>query len=187
MNNAKRILTELDSRLEGDVELTLYGRAALSLGFESPPKEFGESMDVDAVLSLGQAEALLETTNFWQAIEESNQALAESGLYVSHLFVEDQVILTSSWLANRLPIRGPWKRLKVLRLGNEDLLLSKLMRDDPHDRADALFIARRACLGIDQLEALLRRAVLPKNGEIAEQFDAASQSLRNSLQEESSS
>ena len=62
--------------------------AALSLGFESPPEEFGQSMDVDAILALGQAEALLESGNFWQAIEETNQILAESGLYVSHLFVE---------------------------------------------------------------------------------------------------
>ncbi len=28
MSNAKRILAELDSRLEDDVEFTLYGRAA---------------------------------------------------------------------------------------------------------------------------------------------------------------
>ena len=93
MTNAERILAELDQRLEASVDLTLYGRAALSLGFESPPAEFAQSMDVDAVLALGQA------------------------------------------------------------------LLSKLMRDDPHDRADALFIARRAGITVDDLPGLLKQTL----------------------------
>ena len=105
--NAERILSVLDFRLTNQVELTLYGRAALSLGFDPPPEGCGHSMDVDAILALGQAERLLQTTNFWQAIDETNEALAEEELYVSHLFVENQVILTSSWKEERVSIAGP--------------------------------------------------------------------------------
>lgn len=186
MTNAERILAELDSRLSVHVELTLYGRAALGLGYEAPPAEFAQSVDVDVILAPGQAEALLESTNFWEAIEETNGALAETGLYVSHLFMADQVILTGSWQDYRVRVDGPWCHLELYRLGDEDLLLSKLMRDDPHDRGDALFIANRAGIGVRELEELLNRAVVPESAEIAEQFRAASQSLIRSLESEES-
>ena len=63
-SNAHRILTALGARLNADVELTLYGRAALHLGFPNPPAEFALSSDVDAVLWIGQAQALADQTNF---------------------------------------------------------------------------------------------------------------------------
>jgi hypothetical protein len=181
MNNAERILAELDARLNTEVELTLYGRAALSLGYPSPPPEFGQSMDVDCVLAVGQAEKLLETTNFWQAIDETNHALSEAGLYVSHLFVEDQVILTEQWKEVRIPIKGPWRHLRLSRLGDQDLLLSKLMRDDPHDRSDALFIALQAGMQIKTIKKLLKRAVVPESPELTEQFHMAADRLIEAL------
>ena len=58
MTNAERILLVLDGCLASTVELTLYGRAALTLGFDETPEEYALSQDVDAVLWLGQAEAL---------------------------------------------------------------------------------------------------------------------------------
>jgi hypothetical protein len=62
------------------VELTLYGRAALHLGFPQAPPEHAMSRDVDAVLWLGQAEELQEKTNFWEAIERVNQELSDQEL-----------------------------------------------------------------------------------------------------------
>ena len=64
-NNAARILEALDGHLDSAVELTLYGRAALQLGFADPLDEFAFSRDIDAVFWLGQAEELAESTNFW--------------------------------------------------------------------------------------------------------------------------
>ena len=72
MSNARRILDGLDARLEQDVELTLYGRAALHLGFDNAPEEFAWSKDVDAVLWLGQAEELAERTGFWDATSDQD-------------------------------------------------------------------------------------------------------------------
>lgn len=178
---ADRILGELDQRLHEPVELTLYGRAAFLLGFENPPAQFSQSLDVDAVLWLGQAETLSQTSNFWQAIEETNSALAPEGLYMSHLFVEDQVILTPDWLAQRAPIENDWPNLVLYRLSDEDLLLSKLMRDDQQDQQDALFIVLRRNWDRDFLDDLFARARIPKIAEINEQFEIASAKLRKAV------
>lgn len=170
MTNALRLLQALDARLDSPVELTLYGRAALQLGFPNPPEEYAMSRDIDAVLWIGQAEALAESGNFWEAIEEVNRLFADQEMYISHFFEEDQVVLTAEWRSNRVAIEGPWKNLTIFRLGNEDLFLSKLMRDDPIDRADALFIARSAPLTPNQIQSAIRAARVPHIPEIEEQF-----------------
>ena len=144
VNNALVILDALDRLLDGPVDLTLYGRAALALGFPDPPEEYAWSRDIDVVLRLEQAEQLNEKTNFWQAVEAVNRDLADQELYVSHFFEEDQVILRPDWRQARVRIRGAWRNLELYRLGDADLLLSKLMRDDPIDQADARFIVARA-------------------------------------------
>ncbi len=121
MNNAEMILTALDRKLNSRIELTLYGRAALSLGFESPSKEYALSKDVDAVLWKGQAEMLLETTNFWEAVNTVNQELADQELYISHFFEETQVILRPNWRKQRVKIHRDWNNLIPFRLGDIDL------------------------------------------------------------------
>ena len=68
VNNAECILSALDDKLNTAVELTLYGRAALVLGFKDAPEEFAQSKDIDAILWIGQADELARTTNFWEAI-----------------------------------------------------------------------------------------------------------------------
>ena len=177
MTYAERILSELDRGLDGAVELTLYGRAAFLLGFENPPIQFSQSMDVDAVLWLGQADEMEEQTNFWDALEQVNKALEPEGFYMSHLFEEDQVILTADWKANRKPISGDWKNLNLTRLSDEDLLLSKLMRDDPQDRQDALFIIERNEWKEGELLQIFQKAVVPELREIHEEFDKAKAAL----------
>ena len=137
MTYAERILGELDGQLDGVVELTLYGWAAFLLGFEDPPIQFSQSMDVDAVLWLGQADEMEENTNFWDALEQANKALEPEGFYMSHLFEEDQVILKADWKANRKPIPGNWNNLNLYRLSDQDLLLSKL-RIHPSDPAETI-------------------------------------------------
>jgi len=169
-DNARRILATLDAHLTAPVELTLYGRAALHLGLPNPPAEFALSFDVDAVLWMGQAQQLAEHTNFWEAVEQTNRELAEAGLYVSHLFEETQVILRPSWREARKRISGDWRYLSLWRLGDLDLLLSKLMRDDPQDMQDALFIARAARLDDATISGAFAEARVPTIAELQEQF-----------------
>jgi len=178
---AHRILSELDSHLNGSVELTLYGRAAFFLGFPDPPPQFSQSLDVDAILWLGQADELDATTNFWEALEETNLALEPQGFYMSHLFEEDQVILTAGWREQRVAIEGEWERLNLSRLSDKDLFLSKLMRDDPQDREDALFIVRRNGWEVGDLRGFFEEAVIPDLQEIRDEFEKARGALLGCL------
>ena len=168
--NAWRILSTLDGHLDSPVELTLYGRAAIYLGFSQPPEETAYSRDVDAVLWMGQAEELAEQTNFWNALEKTNELLAADGLYISHLFVEDQVILRPCWREARVAIPAPLQKLRLFRLSDLDLLLSKLMRDDAQDLRDALHIATAGALTDEQIRDAFTQAVVPPIPEITEQF-----------------
>jgi hypothetical protein len=170
VNNAERILSALDAKLNKPVELTLYGRAAFVLGFKNTPKEFAQSKDIDAILWVGQADELARTTNFWEAVEEVNQAFRDQELYISHLFEENQVVLTPEWKKQRVRIDGPWKKLRVYRLGNVDLFLSKLMRNDPQDLADAKFVIARASWNQDAITRIISLARVPDIPEIREQF-----------------
>ena len=170
VNHAEKILSALDERLNTVVELTLYGRAALSLGFPSSPVEMALSRDVDAVFWVGQAQELANTTNFWEAVEGVNRFFAEQELYISHFFEETQVILRPQWRQERVKIPGTWERLDLFRLGDVDLLLSKMMRDDPLDLRDALFIARSAGMKKEAIELALKQAHVPNVPEIREQF-----------------
>ena len=181
MTNAEIILSELDRRLESRIELTLYGRAALQLGFKNPLPDFAVSRDVDAILFLGQAESLNEHTNFWPAVDDVNRKLADQELYISHFFVEDQVILSPDWDKERYKIWGDWVNLDLYRLGDRDLLLSKLMRDDPIDHADALFICSRAGFKIPDIVRFVASARIPESAEIKEQFELASKRLLNTF------
>ena len=177
MTNAEQILSLLDSELTSPVDLTLYGRAALHLGFSRAPQDHALSRDVDAVLWIGQAEELNEKTNFWQAVERVNEQLADQELYISHLFTESQVILRPNWHDERVALHGGWTQLSLHRLGDVDLLLSKLMRDDPIDRADAQFIVEAAHLSLLDITQAIAAARVPEIPEIQEQFKLASRKL----------
>jgi hypothetical protein len=170
VNNAQKILAALDAKLNKPVELTLYGRAAFVLGFKNAPREFARSKDIDAILWIGQADELARTTNFWEAIEEVNREFRNQELYISHLFEEDQVILTSKWRDQRVRINQAWSKLRVCRLGDVDLFLSKLMRNDPQDIADAQFVANRAGWSQDTIARIIDSARVPDIPEIREQF-----------------
>ena len=169
MTNAEKLLSRLDELLENEVDLTLYGRAALLLGFRATPPDFALSLDVDAVLWIGQAEALEQGSNFWEALEQVNLEFEEDGLYMTHLFDEDQVVLRDNWIHERVIVSLPFDHLKLYRLADADLLLSKLMRYDPTDLDDLAFIIRTSGFAPAEVGAILKQARLPDSIEIHEQ------------------
>src|ERR1035441_4585040 len=61
MNNPLHILQTLDRHLTKPAEITIFGRAALALGFPNSPATFTTTNDVDAILPLA-----------WLAAEEQN-------------------------------------------------------------------------------------------------------------------
>ena len=79
MTHAETILRALDRHLTEPVELILYGRAALVLGFEPPLSAAVFSMDVDVILSAEQSAALDSQPAFWEAIEATNAELDPAG------------------------------------------------------------------------------------------------------------
>jgi hypothetical protein len=144
MDNPSLILRTVDKRLNHPVRLVIYGRAALSLGFENSPPEAAKTQDVDAIISVLQEKELQEDLQFWEAVEGANAELKDGGLYMTHLFSEREVFLRKRWEENIVPVARPslnW--LQVKRLATIDLVLSKMMRgDDAQDMQDAGFMIR---------------------------------------------
>src|SRR5437667_7394281 len=102
MNNPLRILLTLDRHLVQPEELTIIGRAALALGFPDSPPAFATTHDVDAILPLAWLAEEDENLDFWEAQQKTNIELEQTGLYITHLFRELEIILTPEWLAQRV-------------------------------------------------------------------------------------
>ena len=82
MSNPQRILRTLDRYLSAPAELTIFGRAALALGFPNGPRDFAATRDVDAILPLQWLAAADENIDFWEAQQKTNEELASSGLCI---------------------------------------------------------------------------------------------------------
>ncbi len=144
MDNASLILQTLDGHLDHSVRLVLYGRAALQLGFENPPQGVAQSKDVDCIIPVTDLDALNVDEGFWDAQEATNVELRPLGLYITHLFRDDQIFLRQSWQQFVVPItKTPLRNLRLFRPAALDLVLTKMMRgNDPQDMADAEFLIR---------------------------------------------
>lgn len=128
-DNPSRILRALDSRLEHPVELTLIGKAAIWLGYDQPPEDYGSTLDVDAVVPASASAALDQDIAFWDALAQTNDALSGHGLYLTHIFEESQVFLRPYWAGLRVRIMRPeLERVSLFRPATLDLILTKMMR-----------------------------------------------------------
>lgn len=80
------------------------------------------------------------------------------------------MVLTSKWKIQRIPINGSWRKLTLFRLGDANLFLSKLMRFDPQDLADARFAVDQAGWNADEVSEIVASARIPNVAELREQF-----------------
>ena len=141
ISNPERILRLLDSHLEKETRIVLFGRAALALGYGELGAQFGKTLDVDAILPAVEMEKIEADVQFWKAIEITNKSLMPEGLYVSHLFTDEQVAITPDWLKKIVPIEiGGLKHLRLFRPSTIDLILTKMMRNDRQDIGDISFL-----------------------------------------------
>jgi len=170
MSNPLEILTTLDQHLHSPAELTLFGRAALVLGYADPPPEYEATRDVDAIIPLAEGEP---GEDFWLAQQATNEALKHRGLYITHLFSELDVILRPDWQAHRVPLSCRLARLRLFHPATPDLILTKMARADEQDLVDIHFLLRRDRLKPDQLRDLFQRARVPAIPEIQELFRTA--------------
>lgn len=173
MNNPLRILQTLDRHLATPVEINLFGRAALALGYAASPAAFAATHDVDAILPLAWLESEDENLDFWEAQQRTNAELESEGLYLTHLFREFEIVLTPDWLSGRVRIPLALQHLTVFRPATLDLILTKMARGDENDLADIGFLLAREPLTDDQLRAAFARARVPDVPEIQALFRAA--------------
>lgn len=175
MSHAARILHALDRRLDHDIRLVLYGRAALQLAFRDAPAETAFSRDVDAIIPLGDHALLSHDERFWDALEATNVELQSEGLYLTHLFRADQVFLRPQWEAHLMPVAQPVTRfLKLFRPATLDLILTKMMRgSDAQDMADAQFLIQHDRISVAQLEQAIAEVQGPDIPELWATFEVA--------------
>jgi hypothetical protein len=174
VNNPLHILQTLDRHLDHQVELTLYGRAALALGFPAHESRHETTQDVDAIIPLSQLDDLRADEQFWNARDTTNAELETHGLFLTHLFTETDVFLRPDWLSCRVPIVDSFTHLKLLRPAVLDLVLTKMMRGaDPEDLADIEFLLGHEPKTDAELRAAFARARLPDIQELRDAFRAA--------------
>jgi len=160
VNNPRRILETLDSFLERETNIILFGRAALTLGFGEVGKRFGTTQDVDAILPTVEMSRIESDSQFWEAIDKTNKQLESSGLYVSHLFTDRQVALTVDWLEKTVEIpSGEYRFLRLSRPASADLILTKMMRNDREDLKDIAFILEQEPVDPIVLEGAFKNAL----------------------------
>ena len=175
MSNAARIVTELDGLLTQEASLILYGRASIALGFENPPEATLHSLDVDALLTTSHETAFAETPEFWEAQGELNARLANTGLYMTHIFPADMVFLRRQWESEIVPVLRPTLRhLRLFRPATIDLVLTKMMRgNDEQDMQDVDFMIRHDRITRPQIESAFRDAVIPDGVELRDAYERA--------------
>lgn len=174
MNNPERILHTLDRHLCQSTRIVLFGRAALALGYPDAPPEFGVTQDVDALLPAVEMTRIEADRQFWDALEAANKELEPTGLYMTHLFTDEQVVLTNGWLQALVPIRSniSFRHLELVRPAGIDLILTKMMRNDPQDLQDIRFLLGREEITASHLVRAFADARVPSVAEIVQTFQA---------------
>ena len=175
MNNPLRILQTVDARLDQPVEFFLFGRAALVLGFANPPSEAAATRDVDGIIPRDLLTSLQANESWWSALQAANEELADEGLYLTHLFDEEQIILRANWREQVVVVPEPSLRFLALRRpATIDLILTKMMHGpDPEDMADVRFyLEREPNIGAAELRVAFGEAVGPDISEIWQLFEA---------------
>jgi hypothetical protein len=182
-DNPTEVLLALDRELDHEIPLVLYGRAALCLGFPSHPGDHATTQDVDGIIRLSQLPDLMNDEEFWTALERANQCLETRGLYITHLFSEDQVFLRPDWEQHIVPVnRPPTRWLRLFRPHAVDLILTKMMRgNDPQDMDDVAFLARHEGVTPQQMEMAFAGVRMPDVQELRDAFERALPVVREIL------
>lgn len=172
MNNPERILHTLDRHLSQRTRIVLFGRAALALGYATAAPEFGVTQDVDAILPSVEMARIECDRQFWDALEATNKELEPTGLYMTHLFTDEQVVLTTDWLGKIVPLQPKivLRHLELFRPSGTDLILTKMMRADPQDMHDIRFLLGQERIIAADLRQAFAAARVPPVPEIARTF-----------------
>ncbi len=169
-SNTLRILATLDKYLSSEIELVVYGKSALHLLFQGD-RRISLTNDVDLIVPELQIKVFDKRIDFWDALEKTNQNLEKSNLYFTHIFDEKQIILHPNWYSNKVKIQtDELNYLNIFVPSPLDLILTKMMRVDPLDRSDIVFIFENAEIKSQELRNYCIEAVCPDQAEIRDAF-----------------
>lgn len=188
MTNAEIIASTLDELLDHEVSLVVFGRASLALGFNNVPEAVGRSLDLDVILRFSEISKIESDDQFWEAQQQLNRALESSGLYMTHMFQEDQVFLRPDWEDYIQPVlRPPTRRLRLFRPCAIDLVLTKMMRGgDAQDMEDVRFLVQQGTITVDEMEQAFATVRIPDVEELHDAFEEALPRVREILATQSS-
>jgi len=168
--NPIKILKTLDSFLTEPIELVVYGKSAIYLMFPEDEK-IGVTNDLDLIIPEVQISIFDKRLDFWEAVEKTNKELEHLGLYLSHIFDENQIILHPDWFKSKIENKIiNFKNLSVFTPNPLDLIITKMMRVDPQDRNDVRFIFEKACIQEKDLFLRIDGAICPDVAEIKDAF-----------------
>ncbi|GEP42625.1 hypothetical protein [Brevifollis gellanilyticus] len=164
-DNPSHILRTLDATLTHSVELTLIGKAAIWLGYDSPPEDYGSTLDVDAVVPSSDSLALDQDAAFWEALRQANEALQPLDLYLTHIFEEGQIFLRPDWAVHRVRItRLELQKITLFRPSTLDLILTKMMRGaDPTHMEEIQWMIKHDHVTHREMLDCLAAAKLPED------------------------
>lgn len=150
MNAALQIAQTLDRHLNASTSIVVFGFGAALLDPRFQVRELGRpTNDIDLIIPENRALEVDADKAFWEAIEATNRDLEPSGLYVTHIFPEQEVILTPEWSKFTREMPHPeLNHLKLFRPRVLDLVLSKMGRGDHKDIEDV-----RAILTLERVTA----------------------------------
>ena len=187
INNPTLILETFDGFLRKPIDLIIYGRSAIALGFNNPDPSHQSTLDVDAILPTRQLDEIRHNDDFWGAQEKTNDCLQGNKLYFTHLFREEDVILTPDWESKKVKIEMPLKHIRLFRPATVDLILTKMMRDDEQDLADIKFMIEQQPHVTALLPSAMENARLPDVPEIRDIFARVKLKVLGLLQQVASS
>ncbi len=154
---AQLIVETLDKHLHGPGTIRLLGGAALTLGYGLDRS----TEDVDLLQDDAEVRALIDTAEFGEALEATNIELEPKGLYLTHIWGPEQLILASSWRERCRTLSLPsLKKLRLEVLSPADLIISKLARADDGDLQDMEYLLSRHT-SVEEVESLLPSVVIP--------------------------
>ncbi len=118
--------------------MIVFGSAALLLDPEFAPQLSGRmTNDIDVIVPAGRELMIDADAQFWAAIEATNRELADRALYITHIFPEQEVVLTPEWKQHLVTLPNPaLNKLRLFRPRILDLIVSKMGRGDLQDQAD---------------------------------------------------
>ena len=170
-SNTQRILSTLDKYLSNEIDLVVYGKSAIHLLFEGD-RRISLTNDVDLIVPEVQVHLFDKRIDFWDALEKTNQDLEKSSLYLTHIFDEKQIILQPNWYSNKVKIQtDELNYLNIFVPSPLDLIITKMMRVDPLDRSDIVFIFENAEIKPQDLRRYCIEAVCPDQAGIRDAFE----------------